>query len=94
MVLGVPDDYAGERPKAYVVLKASVNQSKDVGKALLQYVKSHKVRYKWVAEIEFVDSVPKSPSGKLLRRVMKTIDRRKDRERGLSVRDETERARL
>jgi 4-coumarate--CoA ligase len=94
MVLGIPDNYAGERPKAYVVLKTSVSPSEEVGQALLQYVKSHKVRYKWVAEIEFVDTVPKSPSGKLLRRVMKTMDRRKDRERGLYVRDETERARL
>ena len=97
MVVGVPDDYAGERPKAYVVLKTGVIPSTYVGRALSQYVKSHMVRYKWVAEIEFADTVPKSPSGKLLRRVMEAMDRwedREDRESGLCVRDEAERARL
>ena len=36
----------------------------------------HKVRYKWLAGIEFVESIPKNPSGKLLRRELR--DRAKD----------------
>lgn len=93
-VLGIQDTYAGERPKAYVVLKKSAQPSRDAGLKLIQFVKEKKVRYKWIAEVEFTDVVPKSPTGKLLRRVLKAKDREKDRVRGVCVRDETERARL
>jgi 4-coumarate--CoA ligase len=93
-VLGIQDTYAGERPKAYVVLKQGVEPSKELGSTLLKLVKEKKVRYKWIVEIEFTDQVPKSPTGKLLRRILKSRDREKDRNRGLIVRDENERARL
>lgn len=92
-VLGIQDEYAGERPKAYVVLKKGVDQSEEVGRRLLQFVKDRKVRYKWIVEIEFTDQVPKSPTGKLLRRVLK-VRNKEGKERGLRVRDERERARL
>ena len=93
-VLGIQDMYAGERPKAYIVLKASIQASEDAGRTLLRFVKEKKVRYKWIDEVEFTNVIPKSPTGKLLRRVLKARDREKDRVRGLCVRDEMERARL
>ena len=37
----------------------------------LQHVADHKTQYKWLAGVEFVDVVPKNPSGKLLRRVLR-----------------------
>lgn len=92
-VLGIADAYSGERPKAYVVLRKGVQASEAIGKALLAYVKERKVRYKWLIEIEFTDAVPKSATGKLLRRVLKVQDK-KGGGQGLRVRDETERARL
>ena len=66
-VLGVPDDYSGERPKAVVVLKGHVRPSEGLAKELMTFVKEKKVRYKWLVELEFQDSIPKSPTGKLLR---------------------------
>ena len=93
-VLGIQDVYAGERPKAYVVPKQGVRPSREVGETLLKFVKEKKVRYKWIVEIEFTDAVPKSPTGKLLRRVLKARDRDKERARGVIVRDETKKARL
>ena len=93
-VLGIPDTYAGEKPKAYIVPKQGIEPSKDLGSNLLKFVKEKKVRYKWIVEIEFIDVVPKSPTGKLLRRVLKAKDREKDRVRGVWVRDDAERARL
>lgn len=93
-VLGVPDEYAGERPKAYVVLKQDVAVTEDAGLHLLQYVREKKVRYKWLSEIEFAQSIPKGPTGKLLRRVLKVDDKNPTRRRGLSVKDETGKARL
>ncbi|KAK5116344.1 hypothetical protein LTR85_009316 [Meristemomyces frigidus] len=93
-VLGIQDVYAGERPKAYVVLKENVRPTEEVGTRLLRFVKEKKVRYKWITEIEFTDAIPKSPTGKLLRRVLKARDREKNRVTGLCVRSKVERARL
>ena len=36
-----------------------------------QYVSDHKTQFKWLAGVEFIDVVPKNPSGKLLRRVLR-----------------------
>ena len=94
-VLGIPDDYAGERPKAYVVLQAKARKARDVqetAKSLIQYVQDKKVRHKWVTEIEVVDEIPKSPSGKILRRVLR--DMNKQGKKGVVVKDARERARL
>lgn len=93
-VLGVADEYAGERPKAYVVLKQGVPVTEDVGRQLLQHVRDKKVRFKWLVEVEFADNIPKGPTGKLLRRVLKVADKDPTRKRGLRVYDETKRARL
>lgn len=90
-VLGVKDEYSGERPKAFVVLKKGVREDHAQGSKLLKWVKDNKVKYKWLVEVEFVREVPKSPTGKLLRRVLK-VKERKGEGRGLKVRDE--RARL
>ena len=53
-VMSVPDDYTGERPKAYVVLKAGIEGDEEMGQELMRYVKERKSRIKWVTEIEFV----------------------------------------
>lgn len=91
-VMGVKDDYAGERPKAYVVLREGLRKSETIGEALMQYVSEQKVRFKWVEEVEFVNAVPKSPSGKLLRRVLKEQER--NGPHGMIVRKYKEKARL
>ena len=97
-VLGIADEYSGEKPKAFVVPKRGLPSEIDVerggeaelqnlGRRLLAFVKERKVRYKWIAEMEFVEEVPKSPTGKLLRRVLKAKER-EDGGRGVRVRDE------
>lgn len=93
-VIGLPDEYAGELPKAFVVLKNHIPASDAAGQRLIDFVKKNKVRYKWLIEIEFVDKIPKSPAGKLLRRVLKEREMSKDvsnekRLEGFRVRDET-----
>ena len=93
-VLGIPDSYAGERPKAYVLPKQGVKASEALGRALLAVVRERKSRFKWIVEVEFTEVVPKSPTGKLLRRVLKARDREGGRVRGVWVRDEGERAKL
>ena len=93
-VMGIPDNYSGELPKAFIVLKPKIAQKgrdlHQVGRELMGYVKERKVRYKWVREIEFVEEIPKSASGKILRRVLKKQG--EDGKIGIVVREE--RARL
>lgn len=87
-VMGIQDDYSGELPKAFVKLKDGVPADSAVGKALIAFVKEKKVRHKWIKEIEFVSEVPKSASGKILRRVLR--DKQKSgKDRGVVVKDET-----
>ena len=77
-VIGIPDAYSGEVPKAFVVLKDRQGENERIGNELMEYVRSRKVAYKRVREIEFVDMVPKSATGKLLRRVLKGWERGED----------------
>lgn len=99
-VIGISDVYSGEVPKAFVMLKkrdcTTTGDLEKVGRKLIEYVRGKKVKYKWLKEIEFVDAVPKSPTGKLLRRVLKGWERDdKARKRGFVVRaEERERAKL
>ncbi|KPI40281.1 4-coumarate--CoA ligase 2 [Cyphellophora attinorum] len=89
-VLGVSDDYAGERPKAFVVIQQGKRgNAEQVGKKLIQYVKDKKVRHKWIVEIEVVDEIPKSPSGKILRRVLRDLQKDKGR-KSVVIRDNRE----
>ena len=85
-VLGIPDDYNGEVPKAYVQLKSDQKAGQEVGKELIKYVKEKKVNYKAVKEIEFIDEIPKSASGKILRRILR--DQAKKGAQGVVVREE------
>jgi acyl-CoA synthetase (AMP-forming)/AMP-acid ligase II len=96
-VIGISDAYSGEIPKAFVVLKDRKLEGDDVGQKLLEYVKGRVVGYKRLRSIEFVEAVPKSATGKLLRRVLKGWERGEDKSRlkGLIVKEAVqERARL
>jgi 4-coumarate--CoA ligase len=70
-ILGIPDDYTGEKPKAFVVSKPGSPNHDALGRLLIEYVKENKIRHKWLAEVEFIDTIPKSVSGKILRRVLR-----------------------
>ncbi|KAK4498053.1 hypothetical protein PRZ48_010709 [Zasmidium cellare] len=85
-VLGIPDDYSGEVPKAYVQVKPGNQESQDLGREILKYVKENKVRYKAVKEVEFIEAIPKSASGKILRRVLR--DQMRKGRVGVWVREE------
>jgi acyl-CoA synthetase (AMP-forming)/AMP-acid ligase II/acyl-CoA reductase-like NAD-dependent aldehyde dehydrogenase len=77
-VIGVEDELAGELPKAYVVRKngpaASRASAADVltAPAVLEFVAGHVAPYKKLRLVEFVPSVPRARSGKLLRRLLKS----------------------
>ena len=67
-VIGIPDEESGEIPSAYVVLK----QGQDTTAADIQrFVAEQVASYKHIRKLTFVDVIPKSPSGKILRRVLR-----------------------
>lgn len=69
-------------PKAFVVKAAEAASISDdeIGKAVCKNVEEHKAPYKWIkGGVEILDEIPKSPSGKILRRLLR--DREKEARR-------------
>jgi len=71
------DEEAGEVPKAYIVLKPDEASRATTADALMGWVATRVAPHKRVRHVEFIDQIPKSASGKILRRVL--IDRDKGR---------------
>jgi acyl-CoA synthetase (AMP-forming)/AMP-acid ligase II len=67
-VIGVPDEAAGERVKAFVVRGEGAALTEG---SVQEFVRERVVSYKQVQIVEFVDSIPKSASGKILRRELR-----------------------
>lgn len=77
-VIGKPDALRGEIIKAFVVLKPdqkamlkTKKQEEDFKIELSQYVKKHLAGHAYPREIEFIDKLPKTRSGKIMRRILK-----------------------
>ena len=64
-VIPVPDSEAGEIPKAFVVCRAPITADE-----VMAFVAERVSPYKKVRQVEFVEAIPKSPSGKILRRLL------------------------
>ncbi|XP_063624969.1 uncharacterized protein LOC134796713 [Cydia splendana] len=73
-VIGIPDAYSGERPKAFLMLKEGVNVTDT---EIMDFVNKRVAPYKKIKDLSFIESIPKSPSGKVLRRVLKDIHSKK-----------------
>lgn len=71
-VIPYPDDEAGEVPKGILVLKELVEAD-----AILEFVAERVAPHKRIRHLEFVDKIPKSPSGKILRRILVDMERAK-----------------
>ncbi|KAM5356953.1 hypothetical protein ACJ41O_003599 [Fusarium nematophilum] len=77
-VIQVPDARAGEVPKAFIVKAPDVGKmDEEVEKEVHAYVQEHKARHKWLkGGIQFIEKVPKSPTGKILRRLLRDQERK------------------
>ena len=67
-VVGVPDEYRGESVKAYVSLKPGAEVSEQ---ELIGFAKEQMAAYKYPRSIEFLDELPKTTTGKILRRELR-----------------------
>lgn len=71
-VIPFPDEEAGEVPKAFIVLRGEANEQE-----IKEYVAERVAPYKKIRQMEFIEQIPKSPSGKILRRVL--VQRERER---------------
>ncbi|WP_462413726.1 class I adenylate-forming enzyme family protein [Neobacillus sp. Marseille-QA0830] len=67
-VVGVPHEVYGEVPKAYVVLKEGKSLAEE---DVISYCRQKLAKYKLPAEVEFLDSLPRNASGKVLKHTLK-----------------------
>jgi len=70
-VIGKPHEVKGESIKAFVILKQGVEPTEELKKELVQTVRKSIGPIATPDEIEFVDKLPKTRSGKIMRRVLK-----------------------
>ncbi|OJJ48220.1 hypothetical protein ASPZODRAFT_165133 [Penicilliopsis zonata CBS 506.65] len=86
-VIAIPDESAGEVPKA-IVSKSSAAGDDDAAtiRAIQKHVEDHKARHKWLkGGVRFIDAVPKSPSGKILRRLLRDQEKEARRKAGAKI---------
>jgi acyl-coenzyme A synthetase/AMP-(fatty) acid ligase len=69
------DEEAGEVPKAFVVLKPDEASRATTGEAIMGWVAGRVAPHKRIRHLDFVDQIPKSASGKILRRVLMDRDK-------------------
>lgn len=67
-VIGVPDAERGEAPRAYVALQPGQSVTAE---ELMVYANGQLAKYKAIQQVVFVEAIPKTPSGKILRRELK-----------------------
>ncbi|MEN3270828.1 AMP-binding protein [Pseudonocardia sp.] len=68
-VVGVPDQYRGETVKAFVSLRPGRTVSAE---ELIAFAKERMAAYKYPRQVEFLEEIPKTVTGKLLRRELRT----------------------
>jgi acyl-CoA synthetase (AMP-forming)/AMP-acid ligase II len=73
-VIPCPDEEAGEVPKAFVVLRGTATAEE-----LMDFVTQRVAPYKRIKFVEFTDKIPKSASGKILRRMLVQAEREKQK---------------
>ncbi|OWF50399.1 4-coumarate--CoA ligase 3 [Mizuhopecten yessoensis] len=70
-VIGMPDERAGEIPRAYIVPNPNTKVTRE---DIATFVTENAASYKQLrGGVEFLDEIPKSPSGKILRRILRNM---------------------
>ena len=78
-VVGKPSPEVGEIPKAYIVIKDGATTTKD---ELLEFCDIRIAPYKKIREVEFIEKLPKTSVGKILKRTIKKMQEMTDKSEG------------
>lgn len=76
VVIGLPQEFMGEKIKAYVILKEGMSATPD---EIIQYCREQLSKFKVPKEVEFRDQLPKTLVGKVLRRVLRDEEMKKQK---------------
>ncbi|MEM4407975.1 MAG: acyl-CoA synthetase, partial [Candidatus Caldarchaeum sp.] len=76
-VVGAPDEIMGSKVKAFVTLRPGYEPSEEMMQKIVDHVKQRIAPYKAPKEIEFVNELPKTPTGKILRRMLRQAEAEK-----------------
>ncbi len=69
--LSIPDEEKGELAKAYIVPKTDTTPNAD---HIIKFSREHLAAYKVPRAVQFVDDLPKTSTGKVMRRELRTLD--------------------
>ena len=72
-VVGAPDEIRGQVVEAYIVLTRGTVGTEEMKKEIQEYVKTHTAPYKYPRRIEFLDAMPKTTSGKIIRNELRKL---------------------
>jgi len=72
-VIGIPDERSGEVPKAFIQVQPGLEATPALGTELIAFCASSTSEYKKIAVVEFIETVPKSASGKILRKNLRNL---------------------
>ena len=76
-VVASPDDIRGVIVKAFVILQDKTKASDELVKDIQEHTKKVAAPYKYPREIEFVEDLPKTQSGKIKRKVLRELEKEK-----------------
>jgi len=77
-VIGVPDPYRGETVKAFVALKEGT-ESSTTPEEIISFCKTRMAAYKYPRQVEIVSEIPKTLTGKFLRRTLRETEKLQDK---------------
>ncbi|MBW1948460.1 MAG: hypothetical protein JRJ18_02850 [Deltaproteobacteria bacterium] len=73
-VVGSPDPVRGEVVKAFIVPKVGVSPDEGLAAEIRSFVKTRLAAHEYPREIEFVDELPMTTTGKIMRREFKKLE--------------------
>lgn len=77
-VIGVPDPIKGEAIKAFVVLRIAVEPSEEIRQSIIEHVRRELGPIATPSQVAFTEKLPKTRSGKIVRRLLKAQELGKD----------------
>jgi acetyl-CoA synthetase len=70
-VVGKPDELRGELVKAFIVLKSNYQPSEALKDEIQLFVKNRLAKHNYPRELEFIEDLPKTPTGKIMRKILR-----------------------
>jgi len=74
-VIGVPDKIKGSILKAFIVLNSNIKQTKELKEELSMFVKENYAGHSYPKQIQFIESLPKTNSGKIIRMELRNLEK-------------------